>query len=408
LPAAHVANNVLAPERQAFKALIVRANDTMTVDGAKYIERFAHQGLPVVFAGGVPTQFWGNDPSGAAGVNATLQSIKSLKNVHTVPIASLAASLASIGVLPRAQINANGTWYAQWREDTANAMTYVMLYNDAAGISFPGGSTTGNVTITTTGAPMLYDAWTGEITPIAAFTQTSTSITIPLTIAGNQTVIIGIKHGNAVKPSIATAPPNALAISAVSASSYSVKSTEGFAPITLGPWNLTIEAWSPPADLYAFNGSTIKTNTSYTLDTLVSWRHIPNTNLTNVSGRGYYTTTILWPPAGKNNAAGAIIDLGSIVHFARVYVNGALVPPLDPVLARADIGAYLKKGINNVEVVVATTLINVVAPFWSQQRSSGGAPTYFGNGVLGPAPIQDNGLIYPVVVQPYETIVHGF
>lgn len=379
----------------------------MTVDGAKYIAMFAHQGLPVVFAGGVPTLFWGNDPSGAAYVNATLQSIRSLQNVHTVPFASLAASLASIGVLPRAQVNANGTWYAQWREDTANAMTYVMLYNDAAGIAFPGGSTTGTVTIATTGAPMLYDAWTGEVTPIAVFTESSTSITIPLTIAGNQTVIIGIKNGKAAKASTTAAPPNAVAISAVSASTYSVKSTADFTPITLGPWNLTIEAWSPPADLYAFNGSTVKTNTSYTLDKLVSWRHIPNTNLTNVSGRGYYTTTLLWPPAGKNKVAGAIIDLGSIVHFARVYVNGALVPPLDPVLARADIGAYLKKGINNVEVVVATTLINVIAPFWSQQRSSGGAPTFFGNGVLGPAQTQDYGLIYPVVVQPYGTIVHG-
>jgi hypothetical protein len=406
LPAAHVANNVLAPERQAFKALIVRANDTMTVDGAKYIAMFAHQGLPVVFAGGVPTLFWGNDPSGAAYVNATLQSIRSLQNVHTVPFASLAASLASIGVLPRAQVNANGTWYAQWREDTANAMTYVMLYNDAAGIAFPGGSTTGTVTIATTGAPMLYDAWTGEVTPIAVFTESSTSITIPLTIAGNQTVIIGIKNGKAAKASTTAAPPNAVAISAVSASTYSVKSTADFTPITLGPWNLTIEAWSPPADLYAFNGSTVKTNTSYTLDKLVSWRHIPNTNLTNVSGRGYYTTTLLWPPAGKNKVAGAIIDLGSIVHFARVYVNGALVPPLDPVLARADIGAYLKKGINNVEIVVATTLINVISPFWSQQRTSGGAPTFFGTGVLGPAPIQDYGLIYPVVVEPYKTIVY--
>lgn len=94
------------------------------------------------------------------------------------------------------------------------------------------------------------------------------------------------------------------------------------------------------------------------------------------------------------------------MHFARVYVNGALVPPLDPVLARADIGAYLKKGINNVEIVVATTLINVISPFWSQQRTSGGAPTFFGTGVLGPAPIQDYGLIYPVVVEPYKTIVY--
>ena len=407
LPTAHVANKELAPDRQAFRALIVRVNDTMTVDGATSIAKYAQRGLPVVFAGGVPTLFWGNNATGAAYVNKTLRSIRSLKNVHTVPFAGLAASLANIGVVPRTQVSANGTWHSQWREDTANAMTYVMLYNDAAGIAFPGGSTTGQITIAATGAPMLYDAWTGEITPITVFTETKTSITIPLTIAGNQTVVIGIKHGKAVGACTAAAPPNAVSVSAVSASTYSVKSTTGLAPITLGPWNLTIEAWSPPADLYAFNGSTVKTNTSYTLDTLVPWRHIPNTNLTNVSGRGYYTTTLLWPPAGKGNVAGAIIDLGSIVHFARVYVNGALVPPLDPVLARADIGAYLKKGTNKVEIVVATTLINVISPFWDEQRTSGGGPTFYGIGYLGPSPIQDYGLIYQVVVKPYKTVVYN-
>lgn len=57
LPAAYVANNVLAPGRQEFRALIVRANDTMTVDGAICIAMYAYRGLPVVFAGGVSTLF---------------------------------------------------------------------------------------------------------------------------------------------------------------------------------------------------------------------------------------------------------------------------------------------------------------------------------------------------------------
>lgn len=403
LPAAQVKNKVFAPERQAFKALIVRANDTMTVEGATYIAKYAHDGLPVIFTGGTPgAKFWGHNATGAAYVNSTLQSLTSLENVHSVPYEGLATSLASIGILPRTRVSANSTWYTQWRDDSQNGMTYIYLYNDATGITFPGGSTTGNITIAASGSPMLYDAWTGEITPIREFTvENCSSITIPLTIAGNQTVIIGIKHGARGCPSANEPPAGSVGMSA---GSQSVKSTRGLAPFTLGPWNLTVEAWSPPADLLPFNGLTIKTNSSYNLDSLVSWRNIPNANLTNVSGRGYYTTTFQWAPAAHGNATGAIIDLGSIVHFARVFVNGARVPPLDPVQARADIGPYLQEGTNTVEVVVATNLINVISPFWGEQRASGGAPNNFGSGYLGPAPIQDYGLIYPVVVHPYTTV----
>lgn len=54
LPNAVVKDNVLAPDAQAFKALVVRGNDTVTPQGIDQLLNLAHAGLPIVFSGGVP------------------------------------------------------------------------------------------------------------------------------------------------------------------------------------------------------------------------------------------------------------------------------------------------------------------------------------------------------------------
>ena len=54
LPNAFVANGQLAPDAQSFSAFVVRANDSLTVDGVEKLAEFANAGLPIVFSGGVP------------------------------------------------------------------------------------------------------------------------------------------------------------------------------------------------------------------------------------------------------------------------------------------------------------------------------------------------------------------
>ncbi len=81
-------------------------------------------------------------------------------------------------------------------------------------------------------------------------------------------------------------------------------------------------------------------------------------------------------------------------------VNGRRLPPLDVFGATADIGPYLKQGENEIQVVVASTMINGLRPIWSQLRSS--ATTALKN--IPPA--QEYGLKGPIIVTPYkETLI---
>ena len=127
-PEAYVKDSVLAPERQAFKALILRGNDTLTVRGVQKVVDYAHEGLPIIISGGVPFNLSGYNASGSTYVKSALASIN---NVHQVPAENLSASLLDLGFSPRTRTDSDRTWYTYWREDTQANKTYVFVHNDA-------------------------------------------------------------------------------------------------------------------------------------------------------------------------------------------------------------------------------------------------------------------------------------
>jgi hypothetical protein len=106
---AYVANGTPAPEVQAFKALVLRANESLTVEGVSKLTEFAHAGLPILFAGGVPTYFISYNTTSAQSANSTMTSLLALINVHIVPSTNLASSLEFLGIYPRAHVSANAT-----------------------------------------------------------------------------------------------------------------------------------------------------------------------------------------------------------------------------------------------------------------------------------------------------------
>ncbi len=97
LPEAYVRDGVLAPARQAFKALVVGNTELLTVAGATRIAEIATEGLPVIFYGGVPTSLVGFNASGAAYVKAALESILELPNVHVTGAESLSWIRGGLG-----------------------------------------------------------------------------------------------------------------------------------------------------------------------------------------------------------------------------------------------------------------------------------------------------------------------
>ncbi|KAI5370266.1 Putative Galactose-binding-like domain superfamily [Septoria linicola] len=390
LPAAKVVDGVFAPERQSFKALIVRGNDTLTVPGVQYLVDYAHAGLPTIFSGGVPQNLSGYNVSGTEFVRSTLPGLVDLEN---------------LGILPRTRVNADRTWHTYWREDASSNVTEL---GEAA--------SRGSVTFEATAVPYEYNAWTGEVTPILAYQQGAISTTIELQLAGNQTTVIGFHHNETASQGVrAIAFPEEVYSSALNDAgrlSVAAGNTSGTvllsngttvalhtpaASIQLDQWSLIVESWSPPADLEADRTKASLSNSTFKLTEIAPWNAISD-SLRNVSGRGFYSTTFTWPPS-NGSADGAILELGAIMNTARAWVNGHQLPPLDPTDAKADIADCLVEGANVVEIVVSTTLGNALIPVHEQAKSSG---TLW----LGPAPVeQDYGLVSNVTIVPYLTTV---
>lgn len=421
LPEAYVFNNVLAPERQAFKAFIIRANVSLTASGVGSLVVYANQGLPIIFSGGLPTKNFGYQQAGGENLTAILEALLSLDNVHVVPYDGLASSLLSLGITPRTSISTNSTWYTYWREDSTTLTQYVIIYNDVPGIPVPQGTTTvGNIIVETTGKPFLYDAWTGEVTPLSSYQQSKKTTTVQLQLAGSQSVILGFQLGSVPGLHINNSPfitqastvpkgntslellvtyntlPQSITLS--NGTSMIVQPMLA-SPSTLTNWHLAVEAWGPPANLYDIEAEPTRTYSTFTLPSLLPWSQI-STSLTNVSGLGYYHTTFTWPPINDNDTpSGAFIDLGAIVHTASLSINGHTLPPLDPSWAKVDIGPYLVSGQNMVDVVVSTPLGNGLRSIWGELVANGKPAT--ANVPLPPS-IAEYGLIQDVSLIPYR------
>jgi len=415
LPTAQVSNGVFAPTRQAFKAMVIRTLDYLTLPGVQKLSEYAHAGLPIIFDGGVPTRMWSYHKCAAQKVSRIMHDLAKLDNVHVIesPTRNLADYLTSLGIEPLTKVASNGSWYTVWREDTKTNVDYVFVFNEQED------TTTGTVEFASTKIPYWFDAWTGEQTPVALYEQTGARTKIPFTLHGNQSAIVAFlpKAQGPLPAYHATSASDGILSVSTSKTSLSIKAGDQGARLQVktsdgtihnvanadsesfdltGPWNLTVEHWAPPDDLYDAHVQARKFNTTHELPSLASWQDIDG--LQNVSGRGYYTTTFPWPPKGR--ADGAFIDFGRVSHTLTVSINGHQLPPLDTSRARADIGAYLKDGENVVQAIIATTLINTLRPIWDKLEFS--ATT----ALKAIPPAQDYGLKIPITVTPYvETLI---
>ena len=428
LPLATVQKGVLAPDAQGFKAFVVRGNDSLTLDGVSRLVDFARNGLPVIFMGGLPSSYIGsNSQSAVESSQRSLKKITNLRNVHVMEsYDGLARKLQSLGIQPATKWATDGSWYSTRRANSETGEDFYYIYNDAVTDPKGEGKQKYMVEFEATGVPYELDAWTGEEKPILTYTQSRSSTSIPVTLAGNQTRLITFRNRSRGSKQAAHIADVSDAILEVTSGDHgkvelkvgpdhngkptytrsdgakkSVNAAPG-SPLTLTNWDVTIEHWAAPDNLYDIEGGSKILNTQHVMQHPVSWQQIPE--LKNVSGRGYYSVSFDWPPSRSwNQVDGAFIDFGFIAHTLQATLNGHALPPLDVTQPMTDITAWLVHGKNKLHVAVSTTLSNAIQPVFALIETSG---THANDPVAGtvPPPYMDYGLLKDVYVIPYVKV----
>lgn len=393
LPASYVENKILAPSTLSSKALILRSDVLLTLEGVSTVVRYAKAGLSVVFDGNISHIF-----AGAVSLRSQesalrkLSNLLELPNVHQFFSGSLADNLQKAGIHPRTKVRMTKSLHTHWREDDAGCFTYVSVFNDGSADALGQGVAGGEIEFETLGSPYVYNAWTGEVSPVRDFTQNDASTFIPITLRGNESNVIVFHHGLDQESSCTpTGAQTSLFTQRASIAPQIIAFSED-GIIQLNRWTLDVEAWLPPSNLTLLEPMIL--TTTYNLTSLLPWHEISE-SLRNVSGRGHYSTTFEWQ---HSDDYGAQLDLGALLDVSRAWINCHQLGPLDPAKPVADLTKYLAHGRNNITVVVTTSLANSMRPVWSQLMSGG-----VGN--MGPMPmVQDYGLVLPVVVRPYTIV----
>ncbi len=359
---AEVSEGRLFADGPAYKALIIdqsldTKNEPVTgarkirLEAAQRILELAQQGLPVVYISELPSEVsdFGGSQDGLKKVIDMLEKLPNVRKAHS--FADVPATLSSMGIQPDAsykqEADAPKLINIQRSDDDIDYFyIYNRGYNSNSGNQFPWGygqehevpygEVTVDVSFNADGQPYLMNAWDGSITPVTDYKVKNGRTIIPLTLEGNESVIIAFDRGRVLK---------------ATRKAYD-KNFTGSKTMVLDGWKLIVESWTPGSS----PSETAKTSYDVEIDSLMPWPEIEG--LENVSGKGTYTTSFDMKEGWKDGT-GAIIDLGDVNYSYRLWINDREVTA-SQTNTRIDIGPFLQKGENSVKVEVFTTLNNVI------------------------------------------------
>ncbi|MCW2813373.1 MAG: secreted protein [Nocardioides sp.] len=412
LDAAVVRGGRLAPDGPAYKALVVgpdslRGNAiTMDLDGARRILAAGKAGLPVVLIGdwSAVTAAGRGDAAETTEVRALMAQVAALPKTRTVPEAGVGDALAALGVVRDVEHTDSSVMHV--RRVLGDVDLYY-LANARHAENRRLNRATQDVWLTATdrkAVPWLLDAWTGETTRMAAYERVGDRVRVRVDLVPGQSVTIALAApgkgtARSVLPvatpgqEVGVRGANAV-LRSTTAGTFALTRTQGGTvrvtvdrvrqPVTPTAWTLELEDWKPADPADPTDLRTTKEVRTASLAATQSWSKVAG--LQDVSGIGRYRTTVDLG-ADWTDDDGAFLELGEVNDTFRVRVNGELLAPCDPMDATVDLGRRLRPGRNEIEVEVASTLLNrlrVVTP-----------------AVYGSAAVQSYGLVGPVRVVPY-------
>jgi hypothetical protein len=420
---------MLAAEGPAFKALLLPDNSSITDDVIEQLIQYADAGMPVLIAGSLSIYPSAYNPGREEQAKA-LSRLRSASNIHSAKGGEMATKLQSLGIWPRVEVQANGTWYTTFRQDPEAELDYIFVRGDTI-------ATYGSLTTNASGFPYRFDAWTGRKHPILHYTRKAeaSAITIPLFLNANHTQIVAISQtrlkdvptpdyhmtelpqavvgyeytkGKGVHVHVVahSDPKPEITLNTGKVVKVDRSILSGIPPaFRLQRWDLTAEHWEAPED--PSNAAVIarKRNTTHTLTApLVSWGKL-DPQLHNASGVGYYHTQFSWPSDGRHGkAVGAYLSFTTVLNTLRVEVHGIRLDPVDLNRPQLDIGDYLRPGRNDIVDIVPTTMWNYIRSILPDISNAGDVPLV-DKGVQQPIPgPSENGLVGTVTITPYQKV----
>ena len=409
LPSAVVRGGRLAPDGPAYKVLVLEGDvfagreRTLPLDAAERLLALARAGLPIVIVGNwadaqVPGLARPGENERLRALLTELLAQPSVRNVADRPL--IPTALADLGIRPDVEYAQRSSLLNLHRLD--GEVDYYLLVNGSQ--TAPVDHDVWLACSTPDGVPYQLDPWTGVATPLAVFEERGGRIRVRVRLRPGQSEIIAIqRHGRRGGRPLHAIGSEAdevryggrwLVARAARPGTYVTTLADGRAVATTIPdvpapqvltgWQVTVEDWQPGRTAT----ETAVVEHRLTLDTLQAWSDVPE--LQDVSGIGRYRTTVTLE-AAWSGGYGAYLDLGEVLGTFRVTVNGRRLPPSDQLDPIVDVGAYLRRGRNTIEVEVATTLNN---------RLRVASPE-----VYGVTKRQRYGLVGPVRLLPYGEAV---
>ena len=224
----------------------------------------------------------------------------------------------------------------QHRADEAR--DYYFLYNYAGTDQYreihDADAVSTTVTLQGSGTPYVLDAWTGEAKVAESWQAVDGGVAVDVTIAPNDSIIVVLSEEELASEAEAATP------------------MEG--SVEVAGWDLTVESWTPGATVLDIEKTAIEVGT---LDELKAWNELGE-ELEHVSGVGTYAATFEMPASFEVGQA-AYLHVGHVKDAYGVKVNGQDVI-VDQASGDADVSALLQPGENQIEVTVASSLLNAI------------------------------------------------
>ncbi|KAF2258204.1 hypothetical protein CC78DRAFT_479443 [Lojkania enalia] len=353
----------------AYQALIFNKQTVATVEAAEALIKLSSSGLPIIFIGPPPSQSYPNTPSNQLALETAISKLVSLPNSKVFQIESvdkLPGTLLNSGIDPRVALNCSSNpVFPVWR--STGDVEYIYFFNDQVN------STHCTARISAHGViPYIYDAWIGSQTPLLQYSTMDSAIIVPIFLKANETLILAL-HRSAPAPkctflstsggvtSLDSKPNGTFALITDRASlTTSTGRTYTFnaslpQPTSLTAWDLLIEDWHSDPDRFAIK--TEITHHTFRNISLVPWNTI-SASLNPVSGVGHYTTNFTVPTTPSPLQFVGILSLPPIQHTARAYLDGRLLPPIDPASPILELGDLESGRTYALKIDVTTTLFN--------------------------------------------------